>query len=70
MPFNQPLEKDKKKLREWVTCPFFAPFNAQIQGLVKNRRRFVLLDRKLFPGLVIDEHQRLVDMRPWLHGER
>jgi len=65
-PFNQPLDKEKKRLAEWVFCPFFAPFDAQIQGLVRDRRRFVLLNRNLFPGQVIDAHQRLLDMRPCL----
>jgi hypothetical protein len=66
VPFNQPLEQDKKKMAEWVTCPFFAPFDRQIRGLVQEPRRFVLLNRDLFPGMVVDEHQRLLDMRPWL----
>jgi hypothetical protein len=63
VPFNPPLAKEKKRLAELVTCPFFAPFDEQIRGLVRDRSRFVLLDRDLFPGLVLDEHQRLVDMR-------
>ena len=63
---NQPLEGGWKKLRERVICPFFAPFDAQIQRLAKARRHFVLLNRELFPGKVVDEHQRLLDLRPWL----
>ncbi len=63
VPFNQPLAKEKNRLAELATCPFFAPFDARIQRLVKDRRDFVLLDRDLFPGLEVDEHQRLLDMR-------
>ena len=66
VPFNQPLEGGWKKLRERVICPFFAPFDAQIKRLAKARRHFVLLNRELFPGKVVDEHQRLLDLRPWL----
>jgi hypothetical protein len=67
VPFNQPLEGGWKKLAERVICPFFAPFDAQIQRLTQGRRQFVLLNRDLFPGLVVDKHQRLLDMRPLLH---
>jgi hypothetical protein len=63
VPFNPPLAREKKSLAELATCPFFAPFDARIQRLVKDRRRFVLLDRDLFPGLEVDEHQRLLDLR-------
>lgn len=64
VPFNQPPGKETAEMRERVNCPFFAPFDQQIQGLVQNRRNFVLLNQDLFPGLVVDEHQRLLDMRP------
>lgn len=67
VPFNQPLEKEKKKLAEWVICPFFAPFNAQISALVKERRNFVLLQPHVFPVKLVDKHQRLLDMRACLH---
>jgi len=63
VPFNPPLAREKKSLAELATCPFFDPFDARIQRLVKDRRRFVLLDRDLFPGLEVDEHQRLLDLR-------
>lgn len=66
VPFNQPLEKEKRKMAEWVISPFFAPFDGQIRSLVRARTDFVLLNQGLFPGLVVDEHQRLLDMRPWL----
>jgi len=66
VPFNQPLQREKKGMAEWVICPFFAPFDNQIRGLVQNRRKFVLLNREIFPGMVVDEHQRVLDMRLWL----
>jgi hypothetical protein len=66
VPFNQPLQRKKKGMAEWVICPFFAPFDNQIRGLVQGRRNFVLLNQDLFPGMVVDEHQRVLDMRPWL----
>ncbi|MBI4795124.1 MAG: hypothetical protein HY790_04665 [Deltaproteobacteria bacterium] len=66
VPFNKPLQKKKKGMAEWVTCPFFAPFDGQIRRLVQGRSRFVLLNQDLFPGRVVDEHLRVLDMRPWL----
>lgn len=66
VPFTPPLQEEKKRLAEWISCPFFAPFDGQIRHLTQGRRRFVLLDRNLFPGVAVDEHQRLLDMRPGL----
>jgi len=65
-PFNLPLQTEGKRIRERVDCPFFAPFDAEIRRLVQGRRRFVLLRQDIFPAMVVDEHQRLLDMRPWL----
>ena len=66
VPFNQPLEREKKKLTEWVTCPFFAPFAEQIRSLVQAQQSFVLLDQKVFPAQAVNKHLRLLDMRPCL----
>jgi len=66
VPFDQPLQREKRRMAEWVECPFFAPFDAQIRSLVQERRRFVLLQQDLFPATLVDDHQRLLDMRSWL----
>ena len=66
VPFNPPREREGKKMSERVICPFFAPFDHQIRAMVQARRGFVLLNRDLFPGMLVEEHQRLLDMRPWL----
>jgi hypothetical protein len=53
-------------LADRVDCPFFAPFDRLIAHLTRNRRQFALLSSPLFAGTKLDEHLRLVDMRPWL----
>ncbi len=68
-PFNLPLQTDGKRIAERVDCPFFAPFDAEIRGLAQGRRRFVLLRQDVFPAMMVDEHQRVLDMRPWLEKE-
>jgi hypothetical protein len=50
--------------REW--CPFFAPFDAQIKELTQGRRRFAVLADPNLQAQRIDQHLRLLDMRPWL----
>jgi hypothetical protein len=65
-PFTPPLESKKKRLAEWVECPFFAPFDKQIEALAHGRQNFVLLNKDRLPGLMVDEHQRVLDMRPSL----
>lgn len=47
-------------------CPFFAPFDAQIRELVQGRTQFALLTSPLFHPVQLDEHLRLLDMRPYL----
>jgi hypothetical protein len=69
IPFNLPLQTRGQRLAERVDCPFFAPFAGEIRGLVQDRRRFVLLRQDLFPAMMVDEHQRVVDMRPWLQND-
>jgi len=66
VPFDQPLQCCGRKMSEQVACPFFAPFDAQIRRQVQGRHRFALLNQEIFPGLVVDEHLRLLDLRPWL----
>ncbi|RJR38631.1 MAG: hypothetical protein C4567_12175 [Deltaproteobacteria bacterium] len=65
VPFDPPLARKRKRLEERAACPFFAPFDARIKSLAKDPRHFVLLDRELFPGLEVDKHQRLLDMRQY-----
>ncbi|MHB8066911.1 MAG: hypothetical protein ACYDIC_03310 [Desulfobaccales bacterium] len=65
-PFNPPLQTFGPRTAERVDCPFFAPFDKQIRGLVQNRRNFALLNQDLFPAQVVDAHLRILDMRPWL----
>ncbi len=44
--------------------PFFAPYDTQIRALAATPGAFALLDETDFPGRKVNEHQRLVDMRP------
>jgi hypothetical protein len=53
-------------LAERNYCPFFAPFDAQIRELVQGRTQFALLTSPLFHPVQLDEHLRLLDMRPFL----
>ena len=55
-----------KTLEDRVDCPFFAPFDAEIQRLTKGRYEFALLSSPLFPAVVLDKHLRLLDMRSFL----
>jgi hypothetical protein len=55
-----------RTLAEKVDCPSFAPFNRQIAQLTQGRRHFALLSSPLFAATKLDEHLRLLDMRPWL----
>jgi hypothetical protein len=68
-PFNPPLQTNGNRLAERVDCPFFAPFDGEIRRLVQERRRFVLLRQDLFPAMMVGEHQRVLDMRPWLEKD-
>jgi hypothetical protein len=53
-------------LAERLYCPFFAPFDKQIQNITAGRQNYALLSDPSFRTLVIDQHVRLIDMRPWL----
>ncbi len=49
--------------------PFFAPFDAVIRKVITaGEGRFALLDETRFPGVRVNEHQRLVDVRPLLNA--
>ncbi len=67
-PFNLPLQTSGPRTAERVDCPFFAPFDTRIRSLVQGRRDFVLLQPDVFPAMVVDENQRVLDMRPCLRG--
>jgi hypothetical protein len=56
-------------LADRVDCPFFAPFDRQIAELTRGRRQFALLSSPVFAAAILDEHLRLLDMRPWLTGK-
>lgn len=44
--------------------PFFAPFDAQIESLLATQTHFAVLSAEQFPYVRLDEHRRLIDMRP------
>ena len=53
-------------LAERIYSPFFAPFDEQIRHLTAGREKFALLSDPSFRSLAVDQHVRLIDMRPWL----
>ena len=55
-----------KGLAERIYGPFFAPFDEQIRHLTAGRHKFALLSDPAFPAVALDQHVRLIDMRPWL----
>lgn len=60
IPYTNPI------LTERNLCPFFAPFDQQIRHLTTGQQHFALLSDTAFHAQVIDQHLRLIDMRPWL----
>lgn len=68
-PFNPPLQTLGPRTGERVVCPFFAPFDAQIRLLAQGQPGFVLLQADVFPAMLVDENQRLLDMRPCFQGK-
>jgi hypothetical protein len=65
-PYDKPfIPGTKRGLAEMEWCPFFAPFDQQIQQLTQGRHHFALLSDEFHP-LRLDRHIRLLDMRPWL----
>jgi hypothetical protein len=53
-------------LAERIYGPFFAPFDEQIRHLTSGRDHFALLSDPSFRSVPLDQHVRLIDMRPWL----
>ena len=71
--FLVPLDRqvgpsETQPLAERIHSPFFAPFDEQIRALTRGRRQFALLSAPLFQPRMVDEHIRLIDMRPWLEN--
>jgi len=65
-PYDKPyVPGTSHYLTEIDRCPFFAPFDKQIQKLTQGRQHFALLSDTFHPRF-IDRHIRLLDMRPWL----
>lgn len=54
-------------MAERIYAPFFAPFDEQIRHLTAGREKFALLSDPGFRSLALDQHVRLIDMRPWLN---
>lgn len=66
-PYDRPHRPGTpKRLAERNYCPFFAPFDEQIRSLIGGRHEFALLSWPIAHTLTVDEHVRLLDMRPWL----
>jgi hypothetical protein len=63
---KRPLPGVARGLAEMVYCPFFAPFDEQIKKITAEREKYALLSDPSFHSLAIDQHVRLIDMRPWL----
>ncbi|MFZ5448742.1 MAG: hypothetical protein ACOZFS_08930 [Thermodesulfobacteriota bacterium] len=68
-PFDQPHTPGTALgLAERQWCPFFAPFDEQIRQITLGRQNFALLSDSGWHTLIVDQHVRLIDMRPWLSG--
>jgi hypothetical protein len=66
-PGDQPrLPGADPGLAERLYCPFFAPFDEQIRQIAAGRTNFAVLSDPSFRSLSLDQHVRLIDMRPWL----
>jgi hypothetical protein len=66
-PYEQPyIPGTSRGLADLDRVPFFAPFDKQINELTADRHNFALLSDPKFIGLSIDQHIRVIDMRPWL----
>jgi hypothetical protein len=66
-PGDKPhLPGEAKGLAERIYAPFFAPFDEQIRRLTAGRTEFALLSDAAFPAVAVDQHLRLIDMRPYL----
>jgi len=56
-----------RSLYERVEAPFFAPFDEEIRRQTAGRSRFALLSATTFRTLYVDQHVRVIDMRPYLN---
>jgi hypothetical protein len=56
----------KRRGAEREYCPFFAPFDQEIKQITAGRQKFALLSDPEFHAVALDQHLRLIDMRPWL----
>ena len=66
-PYDRPhLQGTPRGLAERNYCPFFAPFDEQVRHLTAGRDHFALLSDPSFRSVALDQHVRLIDMRPWL----
>ncbi len=66
-PYDKPhIPGTARGLAEMDRVPFFAPFDTQIKVLTADRHNFALLADPGFISLPIDQHIRVIDMRPWL----
>lgn len=69
VPMDRKVPKNfGKSLADRVDCPFFAPFAAQIRRLTAGRHEFALLSSPIFSTIKLDQHLRLLDLRPWLNS--
>ena len=55
-------EEEKTK---WV-LNYCRAMSQEIAELTRGRRQFALLSSPVFYAAILDEHLRLLDMRPWL----
>jgi hypothetical protein len=66
-PYEKPYIKGaSRRLAELARFPFFAPFDEQIKQLTADRHNFALLSDPGVISVSIDQHIRLIDMRPHL----
>jgi hypothetical protein len=66
-PLEQRVPENSGPSRfERIETPFFAPFDEQIRRQVAGRSHFALLSETIFSTLIVDQHLRLLDMRPWI----
>ena len=66
-PMEQRVPQNFGRSRfERIEAPFFAPFDEEIRRQVAGRHQFALLSWPFSPTVVVDNHLRLLDLRPWL----
>ena len=66
-PMEQRVPQNFGRSRfERIEAPFFAPFDEEIRRQVAGRHQFALLSWPFSPIVVVDNHLRLLDLRPWL----